>query len=106
MEFEGAAFKAEEQYARNHNDLAAKIYIGAGSDEIDEWFLAVSGITSGTAKFSETLRLRGYPSLALKSRIYDGEDHYSVAPRVIGDGIRYLWKEEAAKLGSSWPTRP
>lgn len=103
---DGAAFKAEDAYARTHKDLPVKLYIGAGGDEVDEWFLAVSGIVSGTARFAETLHLRNYTSLALRTRIYDGEDHYTVAPRVISDGIRYLWKDEAAKLESSWPTRP
>ena len=43
--------------------------------------------------------------MQLKTRIYTDEDHY-VVPRVIGDGIRYLWRDEASKLGSSWPSRP
>ena len=80
--------------------------IGAGGAESDEWFLAASGIVSSTARLSETLRLRHYPSLELTTRFYEGEDHYTVVPRVIGEGIRQLWKKEAADLGSSWPSRP
>lgn len=83
-----------------------RLFIGAGDKEVDEWFLAVSEIVSSTARFAETLHLRGYEGLEVTSRIYSGEDHYTDAPRVIGEGIRSLWKEEAAKLGSSWPARP
>lgn len=103
---DGAVLKAERAFAATHKDLPVTLYVAAGSEEQNEWFLAVSGIASGTATFAETLRLRGYPNLKLRARIYDGEDHYSVAPRVIGDGIRHLWKDEAARLGSSWPNRP
>ena len=100
---DNAVMKAETSYARAHKDLPVQLYVGAGSEEANEWFLAVSGIASGTAQFGETLLMR-YPKMKLRTRIYDGEDHYSVAPRVIGDGIRFLWKDEAARLGSSWPT--
>lgn len=102
----GAVFKAEDGYARTHKALPVQLFIGAGDKEVDEWFLAVSGIISSTATFAERLNLRNYRDLTLKTRIYTDEDHYTVVPRVIGDGIRYLWRDEAAKLGSSWPTRP
>jgi predicted alpha/beta superfamily hydrolase len=103
---DGAVFKAEESFARTHKRLPVQLFIGAGDKEVDEWFLAVSGIISSTATFAERLHLRNYRDLTLKTRIYSDEDHYTVVPRVIGDGIRYLWRDEAAKLGSSWPTRP
>lgn len=101
-----AVMKAEARYAKSRRDLPVALYLGAGSEEANEWFLAVSGITSGTARLGETLLMRGYSGLKLRTRIYDGEDHYSVAPRVIGDGIRHLWRDQAVRLGSSWPTRP
>jgi len=103
---DGAVFKAEETFARTNKQMPVRLFIGAGDKEVDEWFLAVSGIVSSTATFAEKLHLRNYGGLELKSRIYADEDHYTVVPRVIGDGIRYLWRDESAKLGSSWPTRP
>ena len=102
----GAVFKAEAAYARQHNDLDVALFIGAGGGELNEWFLAASNIVSSTARFTETLQLRGYKGLAIESRLYSGEDHYTVVPRVLGEGIRYLWRDEATKLGSSWPARP
>ena len=103
---DGAVFKAEERFAQSHKKLPVGLFIGAGDKEVDEWFLAVSGIVSSTARFSERLHMRNYGKLSLNTRIYSGEDHYTVAPRVIGDGIRHLWAADAQKLGSSWPTRP
>jgi len=32
-----------------------------------------------------------------------GEDHYTAVPRIISEGIRHLWADEAARLPSSWP---
>ncbi|MEM8825809.1 MAG: hypothetical protein AAGD40_02630, partial [Pseudomonadota bacterium] len=52
------------------------------------------------------LNLRRYPSLDLKTKIFTGEDHYTVVPRLLTEGLRYLWREDAAKLGSSWPLPP
>lgn len=103
---EGAVLKAEQRYATRHKDLDLDLFIGAGTAEVGEYFLAVSGIVSSTAKFAETLQLRNYRSLNLETRLYSGEDHYTVVPRLLGEGIRHLWRKEAAGLGSSWPQRP
>ena len=103
---DGAVFKAEEAYARKNRNLHVDIFIGAGGGEVDEWFLAASGIVSSTATFAERLHLRRYEGNTVATRFYSGEDHYSVVPRVILEGIRHLWREDAEKLGSSWPARP
>ncbi len=99
----GAVFNAEAAYAKRAKDLDVALFIGAGEREVDEYFLAISGIVSSTARFSETLRMHRYPSLQLETRIYAGEDHYTAVPRIVGEGIRHLWRKEAAALGSSWP---
>lgn len=103
---EGAVFKAEAAHANSRKDLNVALFIGAGGGELNEWFLAASNIVSSTARFSETLQMRDYKGLTIESRLYSGQDHYTVVPHVLGDGIRHLWREEAKKLGSSWPSRP
>ena len=103
---QGAVFKAEAVYAASNKDLKADLFLAAGGSEVDEWFLAASGIVSSTTRFAETLHLRAYKGLTLETRLYSGENHYTVVPRIIGEGIRYLWRDEAKRLGSSWPTRP
>jgi predicted alpha/beta superfamily hydrolase len=99
----GAVFAAEADYAAREDDLDVALFVGAGDREIDEYFLAISGIVSSMTRFSETLRLRRYPSLRLESRIFAGEDHYTAVPRIVSEGIRYLFADEAARLPSSWP---
>jgi predicted alpha/beta superfamily hydrolase len=99
----GAAFTAEADYAKRAKDLDVQLFLGAGDREVDEYFLAISGIVSSMTRFSETLRMRRYPSLKLETRIYSGEDHYTAVPRIVGEGIRFLWAEQTAGLPSSWP---
>lgn len=103
---QGAVFSAEAAYAKSHKALKVDLFMAAGGAETNQWFLAASGIVGSTARFAETLQLRNYQGLTLETRLYTGEDHYSVVPRVIGEGIRHLWREDASKLGSSWPVRP
>ncbi|MFN3538321.1 MAG: alpha/beta hydrolase [Brevundimonas sp.] len=102
----GAVFDAETAYAATHDDLDASLFIGVGGDETDEYFLAISGIVSSATRLSETLHMRGYPSLDVRTRIFAGEDHYTVVPRIISEGVRHLWAEDAAELPSSWPQPP
>jgi predicted alpha/beta superfamily hydrolase len=99
----GAVFKAEADHATRAKDLDVRLFLAAGDREVDEYFLAISGIVSSMVRLSETLRLRQYPSLKLETRIFTGEDHYTVVPRIVSEGIRYLWADEAARLPSSWP---
>lgn len=104
MNLEAAPLRAEAAYsADGHDTLPVNLFVGVGGQEADQWFLAASRIVSGTARFVETLRGRNYRGLDLESRFYTGEDHYTVAPRVVMDGLAWLYREEAAELGSSWP---
>lgn len=101
-----AVFRAEETYAAQNDALEVQLYIGAGGAEGNEWFLTVGSIIGGTARFIERLQLRGYEGLEIKSQFYTGENHYTVAPRVLIDGLAHLYAEEAEAIGSSWPQRP
>jgi predicted alpha/beta superfamily hydrolase len=102
----GAVFDAEAAHARQAKDLKARVFMAAGDREATEYFLAISGIVSSMSRLAETLQMRRYPSLQLETHIYSGEDHYTAVPRIIGEGIRYLWQDEASKLPSSWPVPP
>lgn len=101
-----AVFKLEEEYVKHHDSLPIDLFIGAGGGESNEWFLNVGGILSSTTRFIERLHLRNYADLRIKGQLYDGENHYTVAPRVMSDGLRHFYKEESAKLKSSWPQKP
>ena len=101
-----AVFKLEAEFAKTNTALDVDLFVGAGGEEGNEWFLNAGGILSGTARFVEVMNLRGYEGLTIKSRLYEGENHYTVAPRVISDALRHFYRNEAAAIGSSWPQRP
>ena len=101
----GAVFDTEARYASNHDDLKVRIFLGAGEKEAQEYFVAISGILESTARLSRTLTARHYPSLDLETRIFAGKDHYTVVPDLIISGIGNLWRDEIARLPSSWPAR-
>lgn len=101
----GAVFALETRYAATHDDLKAKVFLGVGEKEAVEYFVAISGNLESTARLSRTLIARHYPSLDLDTRIFAGKDHYTVLPDVIISGVSYLWREEIARLPSSWPVR-
>jgi predicted alpha/beta superfamily hydrolase len=101
----GAVFKAEDKFAETHDDLDAEVFLAVGEKEAEEYFVAISGNLESTARLSRTLTARHYPSLVLSTRFFAGKDHYTVLPDVIISGISFLWREEIAKLPSSWPTR-
>lgn len=101
-----AVFKRESEFAQANDALPVELFVGAGGDEGNEWFLNAGGILSGTARFIELLNLRGYEGLEIKSRFYSSENHYTVAPRIMSDALRHFYREEAAQIGSSWPQKP
>lgn len=101
-----AVFKAEEAYAGAHREIEVELYVGAGGGEPDEWFLAIGNIASSTARFVERLQMRGYVGLSIESEFYTGANHYTVAPRVMVDGLVHLFRKESAAIGSSWPQPP
>lgn len=101
-----AVFKLEEAFAKTNGTLNVDLFMGAGGEEGNEWFLNAGGILSGAARFVERMTLRGYEGLTIKSRFYEGENHYTVAPRVISDALRHFYRAEAKVIGSTWPQKP
>jgi predicted alpha/beta superfamily hydrolase len=87
-------FRLEEAYARDHQDLRAKIFFGAGEAEILQGGpVSAVGCVSSMVRLAEILRVRAYPSLELHVRIFPGEDHTSVIPTYLTWGLRTLWSD-------------
>lgn len=101
-----AVFKLEEEYSTAHSALEIDLFVGAGGEEGNEWFLNAGGILSSTARFIEVMTLRDYEGTKVTSRIYTGEDHYTVVPRIMSDALRHFYKSEADAIGSTWPQKP
>jgi predicted alpha/beta superfamily hydrolase len=85
-------FRLEERYAQQHKDLAAVAFFGAGEKEVlDKNTL---GVFSSTARLPEILKTRGYTSLKLTFRSFEGESHVSVIPPLLAEGLRSVWERD------------
>jgi predicted alpha/beta superfamily hydrolase len=87
----------EAKYAESNKDMAARVFIAAGGHEL-ELEMASSRIISRTTQLVENLRMRQYPSMDLKSRIYTDRDHMTVVAPLMADGLQHIYADEVAKL--------
>lgn len=87
-------FHLEHEYAKSHEDLAAKVFFSVGEGEAMEGgIMSALGVVSSTARMIEILTLRDYPSLDLQFRVLAGEDHLSGLPRSLAVGLRAVWRD-------------
>jgi predicted alpha/beta superfamily hydrolase len=84
-------FGLEEQYAKEHDDMATSVYFAAGEAEMALHPYSAFGGVSSMARMVETLCTRQYPSLRLHGQIFPGETHDSVEPLVLNWGVRAMW---------------
>jgi predicted alpha/beta superfamily hydrolase len=106
-------FEHERRYAEEHDDLAARVFIGAGSHEtaehdaeqlarlpasIREPMLAFQEAMDGRVRmveviepFVERLRGRGYPGLDLTLYLFPEETHASAPPMTLSRGLRIVF---------------
>ena len=86
-------FRLEEKVANENDDLPINVFFGAGEDEIDDYVGSAWGIVSSPILLAETLRLRKYPSIKIRTRVFPGKNHFTVVPDVIADGLRFVYAE-------------
>jgi predicted alpha/beta superfamily hydrolase len=94
---DGEVFRMEAEYAAEHDDLPVRVFFGAGEAEIDDLTMGRMEIVSSMVRLAETLRVRGYPSLEITSRIFPGESHDSTIPLTLSWGVRTLWADVITK---------
>jgi len=75
----------EAQLAAKATDLAASVFLGAGS--LEEAHDPRQGFVSNLYALEARLRQRAYPSLSLDLRIFEGETHMSVYPGAVTRGL-------------------
>lgn len=78
-------FQYEKEYYENNNNLSAKVYIGMGGFE-EGWMEPLF------LEFTKRLKQRNYRDLYLITKMYPKEDHTSVFPIEMEEGIRYVLK--------------
>ena len=82
----GVTYKYESEYAKEHDDLPAKVYMAIGG-------LEGPGV-SDVHTLTQVLQDRRYANLEVNSTIFDDEVHNSVIPAVITRGLRMVFNEE------------
>lgn len=89
--------RLEREYAATHEDLVARVFIGAGAAEMTDSLGARARVLSTTARVVEALTVRGYPSLELSATVLPGHDHGTAAPLLYIEGVRALWRGQIRK---------
>jgi len=85
----------EAEYADAHDDLAAKVFLSAGGDEVS---VGSDGhrfdMVANVAELARSLESRGYPSLSLTHVTLPRETHSSVIGAAVSAGLRALSSNE------------
>lgn len=89
----GLTIDLEAEYAKRHDDLEARVFIGLADGEINHAPLCAQRLISRTTLLAENLRLRGYPGLDLRTRFYADRDHFTAMPSLIGDGLQHVYAD-------------
>ncbi len=103
----GDLFECEAKYARTHDDLAARVFLGVGAVETqdgrarslvnlsaEEQALGTSrfiDMVADTERFADVLASRHYASLEITNEVYADEMHVTVAPLILSRGLRWLF---------------
>jgi len=84
-------FEIEKKYAKNNSDLKANLYMGIGAlENIPNGFQMVSDMKT----LEERLKSRAYENLKISSIIFPNENHETVYPTFITQGLLWAFKKE------------
>lgn len=93
----------EAQYAANHDDLDATVFLAAGADEEvlspsmpEVGLREFRGADTAelTRQLAAGLESRRYPNLRLTTRIFPEETHFTMGPIMIAHGLRRVFTAE------------
>jgi predicted alpha/beta superfamily hydrolase len=78
-------FKQEAEYARQHRDLLARLFISVGS---------IEDLTAPVKEFMQIISRRGYKGLKLETRVIEGERHSGNKPESFNRGLRFVFQSQ------------
>jgi predicted alpha/beta superfamily hydrolase len=87
-----ALFTLESDYAREHDSLPARVFLGIGSEE-ETGATPLDALVSVSAfqRLLTVMERRQYKELALLSRVFEGQTHCTVTAPLFLEGIRYVF---------------
>jgi predicted alpha/beta superfamily hydrolase len=80
----GVIFSYEEDFARSHSDLNAKLLMTVGE-------LEGNPMIADMDKVADLLRSRNYPGLTVETHVFPGETHQSCYPSSLMKALRVLY---------------
>ena len=84
-------FKYEATYASKHTDLPATVFMCAGALEETVGAVTEVGMLKDLNLLAATLQKRRYPSLKLKTHVFENETHVSVPGASFSRGLRAIF---------------
>ena len=87
-------FDLENTYAREKQDLRAKVFLAIGNEETPEFQGAnwKHDMVADANRFYRTLKDRNYPNLQLEYRLIDGANHETAFLTTAIQGLYWLFK--------------
>lgn len=84
----------ESDYAANHDDLPARLFMSAGArEEVDDPLIEPRfQFVTNLMILAHTLLKRNYSSLQLATHVFEDETHGSVVPATISRGLRAVFR--------------
>lgn len=86
----GHMFEREKTYAGANRDLKARVFLAVGGEEVPTpEHKDRNDMVGDLKRFENILRSRQYPSLRIQTRVFDNEDHLTVAPALLTHGLKW-----------------
>ena len=89
---ERVLFALESDYAREHDSLPARVFLGIGKEE-ESNATPLDALVSVSAfhRLITVMESRQYKELALASKAFEGQTHCTVAAPLFLEGLRYVF---------------
>ncbi len=80
-------FRLEEELSKRNKRLSAKVFFAVGAHERT----SQRDLASDARTFSQILEARRYPSLKMRSAIFENENHNTIFPGAFSQGLRFVF---------------
>ena len=92
----GRLFDLEQEQASKSEDLQARLFLGIGSEEepLPQSTTSYMGeiiSVSHVNRFASLLQARGYQSLTMSTKVFEGHSHFDVFGPFVTSGLKYLF---------------
>ena len=82
----GACFRYEGAYAKNHQSLRGRVYLTAGERD-------GRNIVKDVPRLIDRLESRSYQGLSLGGGLLEDETHRTIFPNAVTKGLRFVFKD-------------